>query len=236
MKLTISLISGLILSMPVLGAPIPIAGYDINDAIISGHGNWDHSYSGTITPGDSFANAGWPGTKATYSGVGSGTLNNGIVETSHDATQLFIEGTATDGTPFATAIFSTLSFAYTIDTIEVYGGDFGGNFIPGVLTGMLVTLFGPSGTFSEFFTTTPFGFPAVSGPASDRISLVGSSLEGVPAFTVILSEFEGTYANWFSIAEIKLDGARAPDSAVPEPSTFGLVGAAGLALGLLRRR
>jgi len=52
-------------------ALIAIDHYDINDAVLSGHGNWQHTYGGTITPGTPFFQNGQFGTTASYFG-GSG--------------------------------------------------------------------------------------------------------------------------------------------------------------------
>jgi PEP-CTERM motif len=203
---------------------------------------WAHIYTGTITPGTGFVNNTFFGTTALYNGVGNGTLDDGVIGTSLSADQLFVTPQASDGTVINPAIFITLPFAYTINTIELYGGDFGGNTIPGILTGVTVTLFGPSGTFSEVFTTTAFGpsFTGGSGPVDDRVTITGPSLDNVPAFLIILSDFQGTELNWFSLTEIKADGQLFPEhgGSVPEPGSLILLGAGAGALGLwiLRRR
>lgn len=147
--------------------PISIAIYDINDAVLSGHGNWLHSYSGTITPGTSFTHLGSnPGTLATYQG-GSGTLNDGVIGGSVSNSQLFITPAASDTTPINPTLFLTLdtSQPWLVNKIEIYGGDIGGNSIPGALTALDIGVIGPNpGPPSATFATTAFG-PTLNPPA-----------------------------------------------------------------------
>lgn len=233
------------LSTTAYGAvQIPISGYDINDAVISGHGLWSHSFSGTITPGAGFVHNTFPGTKATYSGVGSGTLNDGVISTSIGANQLFVAGpTATDGTSFDPTIFLTMPAAYTVETIDLYGGgEFEVNGIPGAFTGVTVTLLKTDfTTISETFVTSEFGplNGATGVLINDRIDLTGSTLDGVAAYTVILSDFTGTghIGGWFSITEVELFGDRFVDPGrVPEASTLAIWTLGGLTAAAVYRR
>lgn len=241
--------SATLLTAVAQAGPVPFSGYDINDAVLSGHGGWAHAYTGTITPGTLFVNNTVPGQTALYNGVGNGTLDDGVIGTLPLNTQLFVAPSSVEATPTTInpAIFITLPVAYTINTIELYGGDFLDNFIPGIITGVTVTLFGPNGTFSETFTTSPFGLVGASGPVDDLVTITGSSLDNVPAVLIILSDFQGsdlvvdgTQLNWFSLTEIKADGQLAPEpgGSVPEPGSLILLGAGAGALGLwiLRRR
>lgn len=215
-------------------APITYSGYDINDAIASGHGNWAHTYSGTIALGGAFTNFSFAGTKATYSGVGSGTLNDGVIGSSVSNSQLFITQQASDGTPFNPVIILTLPTAYYVDRIDLFGGDIGGNSIPGAIAGLQVGLLDTSfNLISNVFSTTPFG----TNNVNDEVSLASSNLDGVAAFAVFLSGFTvSTADNWFSLTEIRLDGRLAPSTNVPLPATLPLLMAGLGALGLTGAR
>ncbi|MDZ4820682.1 MAG: hypothetical protein SGJ20_17085, partial [Planctomycetota bacterium] len=182
---------------------------------------------------------------ATYQGVGSGTLNDGIIGNSLGTSQLFVIPSATDGTLINPAIFATMAFAYTIDHIDIYGGDVPQNFIPGALTSLTVELLDINFvTHSETFNLTPFGtFLNSNGdPVNDTLSLIGSSLEGIAAYTVTLKDFQGTVENWFSITELEIYGDRyvAPDpGVVPEPASiivWGGLAAIGSVIAYRRKR
>lgn len=209
--------------------PIPLSQYDITDAVISGHGNWAHTYNGTITPGVAFSNGGFSGQTATYSG-GSGTLTDGVIGGSIQSSQLFVVRQIPTAPSISPVITFDLPQAYTVDQIELYGGDLTGNTIPGAITGVTVTLLKADLTaVSETFATTAFGptLNAAGVLVNDRISLIGSSLEGIGAIAITLSNFVGTTSNWISLTEVRADGA-----VVPEPNAFllaavGLVGLVG---------
>ncbi len=168
-------------------ALISIDHYDINDAVESGHGNWSHTYNGTITAGVGFDNFSNPGTTATYFG-GSGTLNDGVIGTSTSDTQLFVTPSASDGTAIDPVIFLTLDFTtggpWLVSSIEIYGGDISNNYIPGAITGLDVGIIGPTGGAPDTpFTTTSFAGSVqneAGGDVNDRVNLTGSGLELMP--------------------------------------------------------
>ncbi len=228
----------LLLSTVATAAPIVISGYDINDAVLSGHGAWSHTYTGTITAGATFINETFPGTAATYSGVGGGTLTDGIIANSASDSQLFINGTTSDGTlTLRPAIFLTLPFASVVRTIDLFGGPTN-NFIPGAITGVTVGLLDTNFNLQTLaLSTIAFGPTGPGGtPVNDRVRLAGTSLDGIPAFAVFLSNFEGEVFNWISLTEIQLDDEDLGSGVVPEPSTFVLAGGALALAGLLRRK
>jgi hypothetical protein len=207
---------------------IAIDHYDINDAVLSGHGNWSHTYNGTISSGVNFTNDIAGGTTATYQ-FGSGTLNDGVIGNGTFNSQLFVTPAATDGTPISPVIFLTLDFTtggpWLVSRIEIYGGDITDNAIPGAITAVDVGLLGPNGVVpGTSFATTAFG-PTQNSQAvlvNDLIDLSSSGLSTTSAFTVVLSNFQGTVANWFSITEIKVFGDQAPTNPVPAPAAMPL--------------
>lgn len=226
--------------------PIAVHHYDINDAVLSGHGNWNHAYGGTITPGASFMHNSFGGTAATYFG-GSGTLNDGVIPNlpgnfPPTDTMLFVRN-ASDGTVLHPTIFLTLDFLgggpWFVDRIEIWGGDLFLNSIPGAVTGFSVGLIGPGGGVpAQAFTSTAFG-PGLNidgEVVNDAVDLAGSGLENTPAWAVVLSDFEGSVAEWFSITEIRVFGRQVPANGVAEPPAVLLVMLALAALPALRRR
>ena len=207
------------------GGTVPIAGYDINDAILSGFGSWYHTFGGDIAAGESFTHWSNPGTFANYSGVGSGTLNDRFISNTIAGTQLFLRPEANnvtggasedtnpnDNIPSNPAIFITLSDANTIDNIDIYGGNILNNGVPGLITSVEVQLLDTEfKVHSEVIMTQPFGPVSSFGTqVNDRICLGGTSLEGIECFAVFLVNFEGDFeqASGFgpSITEIELYG------------------------------
>ncbi|WP_169977439.1 PEP-CTERM sorting domain-containing protein [Tautonia rosea] len=227
-------VSFLTLLVPVAGArgeQILLSKYDIDDAVLSGHGNWAHTYSGTITPGASFVNF-VNGRLGTYRG-GGGTLTDGVIGSTLQTSQLFVTPQATDGTVIRPVITFFLDAVFTLDTIDLYGGDIPNNGIPGELTGVTVTLVTPDlSVVSHAFQTTPFGTVqnTLGSLVNDRVVLGGSPLEGIAATRVILSDFIGTNSNWFSLTEVQMFGNRVSVTPIPEPTSLVLMGTGLLAL------
>ena len=211
------------------GGNVGIVGYDINEAIISGFGNWSHNYSATIAPGLSFSHFSNDGTFATYSGVGVGTLNDRYISDTVGGTHLFLreannvtggqdEDTDPSDNIFANPIiFITLAGANTIDNIDLFGGNISSNAIPGLITSVHVELLDTDFNIHEqTIRTSPFGSVtnSLGIPVNDRICLRGTSLEDIECFAVFLSGFEGDFelASGFgpSLTEIEIYGNSIP--------------------------
>lgn len=196
--------------------PIPIIGYNIEDAVLSGHGAWAHTYDGVITSGATFDNATWPGTVADYTGFGSGTLNDVIAGATLLDTQLFMNGFSDGESPIEIrpTIQLLLPPGVVVDTIELYGGPTS-NSLPGIITGVTVTFLGPGGAAGPVsLAAAPFGAENLDGvPVNDRIATTGTPLEDFEVSLITLSDFVGSIEDWISISEIRLDGRAAPPGA-----------------------
>lgn len=201
-----------------VAAPITITGYDIANAQVSGSGGWAHSYTGTI--------ATVSGSVANYSG-GSGTLNNGIVETNEQSTQLF--NYPSNSSPVITLF---LDGFYSINSLLISGGNFLNNTIPGELYGLDLSINGVTASF----TTTAQGFSQNGRFADDLVTVNGSALAGLVTNQIVLSGFDSRWGNnVFSIAEIQVDGTPG-SSSVPAPHALALLGLALAAVGFSRKQ
>ena len=196
------------------GDMIAISSYDLMNTPASGYGNWGHTYDGSIV---------YNGSSYDYTG-GSGTLNDGIIGTSYTNTHLFANG-------WAPVITLNLEDISNIGSLSLYSYATSGNFIPGSLTGMTVTLeTGESG----FFNTSGFG-PVNSSNGMhvhEFIDFSGSGLAGIWTPTISLSGFTTGGVHWtghFGISEITVDGTVIPAPGALLLGILGL-GAAGLKL------
>jgi hypothetical protein len=196
--------------------PIPVIGYDITNARVSGFGAWSHVYTGSITPVI-------PNVTANYTG-GGGTLNDGIIGTSEDNAQLFLSSDDA-------VITLYLAGVHRVNSISLFGGDIHTNSIPGALTG-LVTVMAAGRTAA--INAQAFGKvrSSIGNRVDDRLVFTGSPLQGVLTDRLTLSGFERGWENYYSFTEITVEG---PGPAVPEPATMTLLGT-GLLGALLRRR
>lgn len=219
MRLTLTLALAVLLGLAANATAdvIDIDSYNILHTRASGGAGWSHTYDGTITPEG--------GLLYTYTG-GSGTLNDGIVGVSVSDTHLFQSS-------YEPVITLNMAASATFNSILVHGSNNASNGIPGMLTGMTVTI----GAVSVALTSTPTGpaFCGDPGYCDDLFTLTGTALEGLTGDVIVLSNFVSAYGTGeFSITEIDVDGAAA--SGVPEPGTVTLIGAGLAGLAILRRR
>ncbi len=204
-----------------------ITSYDVANARESGFGCWTHVYDddGIVANGDGTSN---------YSG-GSGTLNDGLLGTSHLDTQLF----CVSDSP---SITLHLDSATNVSEIKLFSFDTLLNRIPGNLVSVDVTI----GDVTVLVTANGFG-PATltQSNSNELLLLLDSGLTSVAAETVTLSGFQatGSWSDFFSISEITVAGNAASGSSgpsvVPEPASLAiwLWGAcSGLGAMAVRRR
>ncbi|WP_019025650.1 PEP-CTERM sorting domain-containing protein [Colwellia piezophila] len=195
---------------------ITITGYDISNADISGNGGWSHVYDGNITLNGN--NATW-GSLADYTN-GSGTLNDGVLGTDHDNTQLFSTNAGAEITLF-------LDGFYTIDSLKLFGNN-ENNGIPGGIENVLFTF----GGLNDTLVSTPDG-------KNDEFSFGGSLLSGITTNFITLSNFpDGNCCNAYGISEINIMGERVDIDQIPEPSTLAIfaLGIMGLASHRLKKQ
>ena len=199
-------------------APVTILSYDISATPPTGFGDWQHVYTGTMTP--------IGGGNLAYSD-GSGTLNDGVIGTSELVTHLLRNAL----TPVITL---HLDGVFTINTINLFGGTFE-NAIPGQITGVSVSVGGPAVAFATSSFGADFGF----GPVNDMVT----GLPSVATSTIVLSAWTGTFFDdptegpLFSLTEIMVDGTPSSIVGVPEPSLLvGLGTALVVFVGLVRWR
>lgn len=207
----LALTVALALGTSVHAAPVSIVGYDVAQTPQSGFGCWSHDYNGTImdtgrTVSGSIVCSAAGNRIADYFG-GGGTLNDGLISTSPIGTHLFTTRNADDGRPISPAITLHLGGTFVISAIRLYGGDIGGNAIPGALDGMTVEI----GSNSVALASTPFGTPnAIGVPADDLIDLTNTPLAGVPTNVIVLRNFTASFFGFpfdqFSIAEVEVEG------------------------------
>lgn len=221
-------------------APITISTYDAINTQPAGFGGWSHFYTGTI-----MNNLGGTINETDA----SGTLNDGIIGTSHQDAHLFYNALTFDDTYFDLYLGQS---AY-INSINLFSTLSISTLIPGNITGVNVTINGNTANFQ----TTGFGPMNFDNhvPIHELINLTGSGLDTLLTNQIRLSGFTTSaysYATSFTakysnISEITIDGtpyvAPVPPpppapvpTPTPEPSTMILLGTGVAALALFRKK
>ncbi len=206
--------TGSIFSGVATAANIGVSSYNITNASPAGFGGWNHFYNGTITNNSGTSN---------YSG-GSGTLNDGLIGTNEQNTQLF-------STPAASTITIFLNQIAKVENIKLFSFDASGrNTIPGNISSLNVTING----ITQNFGTTGFGPVAFNGPVHELIDFTSSAFANLATDRITFSNFltVGRFPQAYSISEITVDGN--PATAVPTPAL--LPGLIGLGFSMLRKR
>jgi hypothetical protein len=191
-------------------------GYDVRNAQPPGFGNWNHYYTGNTDT--------QPSGLLDYTG-GTGTMANGVIETSPQQIQLF----TTQDNPVITLY---LGGTFNISDISLDGGDFMSNYIPGTLTGWTVGI----GNTSVQYVSQGFGNSCTSDFCSDVV-YTGQTQRAIATNQIVLSNFTGGWFGDFSIAEISFNGSPvSPTNQVPEPTTMLLLGLGLMGLAGVRRK
>lgn len=190
---------------PLPAADPAIVSYDIAGARVSGWGSWQHVYDGQIVLRDDDP------TLADYSG-GHGTLNDGIVSSSHvDAHLLRVAD--------APVITLHLAAPVRIAGIDILGGDYPTNSFVGALSAWSVTIAGQT----QSFASAGFGAACEQHLCNDHVSLLGSGLDGLATQTIVLSGF-GASNGHFAATEIVLHAAPVPEAPAAALLAIGLAG------------
>jgi hypothetical protein len=177
-----------------------IKSYDVTNAKESGFGGWNFTYNGKIIDAGN--------NNFNYTG-GGGTLNDGIIPTEDGVdNQIFSIGDNS-------IITLHLNATYKLDEINIFGGNYFGNSIPGTLTGATVTI----GDKSAAITSIESGDFCSAGFCNDKLQFIGTILSGLTTDTIILSDFQGGWSGYYNAAEIT---ATESVSAVPEPESYAM--------------
>lgn len=185
-----------------------IVSYDLEGALPSGFGGWQHSYTGSIVD---------DGSGLDYTG-GRGTLNDGV-EGGYTAAQLFY----VNQNDFSFTGY--LNGNYTLSEIQLLWDDTF-NYIPGTLTGATLS-------FGGVTRSVPI---QRMGPYDSRLVLP-LDFVGISSNQFTLSGFTGGWSGYGGFSEVVALGSSAV-SGVPEPSTWAmmLVGFGGVGFAMRRAK
>lgn len=206
---------GCIVAIVTLSHAGIISSYSIQSAVTSGFGGWQHTFDGEIIETGTVSFMDITGVTADYIN-GTGTLNDGIIGSTDQTTQLFFNQGAV-----SPVITLNLDNYYLIENLALLNSEMFYSNIVGKVSSVDVTING----FSETFSTT-----SEMGPKSEFVNLAGSAyvLSAQPSNQITLSGFvteAGQLENFFAFSEIVVSATAA---SVPEASMIPL-----LAVGLL---
>ena len=181
-------------------ATVPIDTYDVSQTPGSGFGCWSHNYTGTIvdtghTVSGSVICTPGGGHVLNYSG-GSGTLNDGLVDTTH----LLLTRTDDQGQALQPVVTLHLGRVVTVNQIRLLQGSNSFTCIAGAaveINGMTIVFSDPS---------------AIGGDCRSVVLDLGpTALSLVPTSQVTLKSFSasffGSSIDQFGIGEVEIDGS-----------------------------
>lgn len=190
-----------------------ITSYDVHHYSQQIPTGWISNYTGVVTfQGDGFL----------YLDGGRGTLNDGWIPDNTRGNMLFLD---------PALIILHLDKPTTLSELNIWGGNFSYNGIPGAISAANIYFGGRSVTMSS----TGFGAACQIGPCNDRFSFAGTELEGLTGdllmIQTVVTDYPHGYA--FNIAEITVSSGVA---AVPEPQVYAMLFAGLGLIGYQARR
>ena len=196
-----------------------IVTYDIKNGRAKDAGHWNNNYDGTLTRGHPT----WDWIYD-YTG-GKGSLNDGVVPNGIESTQFIYSYED----PIITLHLSGLSI---INEMNFYSMLYGGNASAGNLSGAKISF----GEKSLYMNATNWGPKCSNHLCNNGFSFTGTALEGIATDVITISGFQHRDSSLplYSIGEIVLNGSFV--SPVPEPSTYGMLLAGIVVIGLQARR
>ncbi len=237
MNKILGIFAALMLGSSLNASAQTIVGYDVLNYSQNQLTGWTSSYTGKTT---------FPGNGLINLTGGSGTLNDGAISNNSFENMLFLSTGA--------VIVLRLDKAVALSGLDMFGGDYFSNGIPGMITGASFSFGGASVSMNS----TGFGAMCPNGPCNDHFEFNGTALQGVLTNTITISDIRSRTSG-FNITEITVAATATgpldpgtpgpidpgtpgpldpgtPALPVPEPETYALMLAGVGLLGLMARR